>query len=240
MFGKNKTEKLNLERLPIHTAFIIDGNGRWAKKRGLPRSAGHRAGIIAVEKIIKASLKLGLKQISFFCFSTENWNRPKEEIDILFSLLKEYIEKDLNYYEKHNIKFMSSGNIEALPKDLFSSIKNIVEKTKNATGIVVNFCINYGGRSEILRAVNTILQQKKEQVDENEFKKYLFTAELMEPDLIIRTSGEMRISNFFLFQMAYSELYFTKTYWPDFDEKELTKALLDFQGRNRRFGSVKE
>lgn len=239
MFGKNKIE-LNLERLPIHTAFIIDGNGRWAKKRGLPRSAGHRAGIIAVEKIIKAALKLGLKQISFFCFSTENWNRPKEEIDTLFSLLKEYIEKDLNYYEKHNIKFMSSGNIEALPKNLVSSIKNIVEKTKNATGMIVNFCINYGGRSEILRAVNTILQQKKEQVDENEFKKYLFTAELMEPDLIIRTSGEMRISNFFLFQMAYSELYFTKTYWPDFDEKELTKALLDFQGRNRRFGSVKE
>ncbi len=239
MFGKNKIE-LNLERLPIHTAFIIDGNGRWAKKRGLPRSAGHRAGIIAVEKIIKASLKLGLKQISFFCFSTENWNRPKEEIDTLFSLLKEYIEKDLNYYEKHNIKFMSSGNIEALPKNLVSSIKNIVEKTKNATGMIVNFCINYGGRSEILRAVNTILQQKKEQVDENEFKKYLFTAELMEPDLIIRTSGEMRISNFFLFQMAYSELYFTKTYWPDFNEKELTKALLDFQGRNRRFGSVKE
>lgn len=231
---------IDKSKLPFHTAFIIDGNGRWAKKRGFPRTVGHKFGVDAVEKVIKSALKLGLKQLSFFCFSTENWNRPKSEVDEIFNLLRKYIDKDLSFYKENNIKFITSGLIEKLPEDLVSAINKSVENTSNNSGMVVNLCINYGGRDDIVQAINKFLLSGKTNITTNDISNMLYTSTLKDPDLIIRTSGEQRLSNFFLFQSAYAELYFTKTFWPDFDEKELIKAILDFQSRNRRFGEIKE
>ncbi len=237
---KKRTAGVDLNKLPNHIAFIIDGNGRWAKKRGLPRTAGHRQGVFAVKDTIQNCYNYGIKQVSFFCFSTENWNRPQDEIDALFGMLRDFIHDDIVPYKEQGIRFLISGDITKLPQDLQQAIQNAVNETQDCNKMLVNLCINYGGRLDILRAVNSLLKQGKTEVNYLDFEKELYTKNLSELDLVVRTSGEQRISNFMLYQMAYAELYFTKTYWPDFDKKALDEALLDFQSRNRRFGAIKE
>ncbi|MGN1213061.1 MAG: polyprenyl diphosphate synthase [Christensenellales bacterium] len=239
LFSKLKTT-VDKDRLPRCVAFIIDGNGRWATERNMPRMYGHKAGIDAVIETIKNAQEIGLKELIFFCFSTENWNRPKQEVDGLFDLFREYLNNDTNEYSKKNIKFKMCGERKSLPQDIVKKAETLEDKTKDCDDMTVCLCINYGGRNDIVNAVNKCLKDGKKDITEEEFKHYLYTSELSDPDLIIRTSGEQRISNFLLYQMAYSELYFTKTYWPDFDKKELLKALHEFQQRNRRFGAIKE
>lgn len=236
----SKKYKLNLNNLPNCVAFIIDGNGRWAKKRGMPRMLGHQAGIDAVKNTIDNAEKLGLKEIIFYCFSTENWNRPKEEVDGLFNLFRKFADENANSYEKRNFKFCLIGDRSKIPSDIIERIEKIEEKTKKCTKMKIGLCINYGGRNDIVNAVNNLLNEGKNSVTEAEFAKYLYTKDFADPDLIVRTSGEMRISNFLLYQMAYSEFYFTNIFWPDFDKTELHKAIWDFQKRNRRFGAIKE
>ena len=238
LFLKRKP-KLDMQNLPKSVAFIIDGNGRWATERSMPRMFGHKAGIDSVIKTIDNSEAIGLKELTFFCFSTENWNRPKQEVDGLFNLFRDFLNKQANEYMHRNIQFKLCGDRLGIPQDIVKKVEELEEKTKNCTKMKVCLCINYGGRSDIVQAVNKCLKDGKKDITEAEFKKYLYTDGLADPDLIIRTSGEQRISNFLLYQMAYSELYFTKTYWPDFDNKELHNALKDFQQRNRRFGAIK-
>lgn len=239
LFKKNKVE-VNMDNLPNHIAFIIDGNGRWAKQKGMPRKFGHKVGVDKIEETINNCLELGVKELSFYCFSTENWNRPKDEIDAIFNLLEEFLSKGAEDYIKKGIKVYASGDIARFGDSLQNKILNIIEKTKNNDKMKVNICLNYGGRAEIIRAVNNIIKSGVEEVDENSFKNYLYTSELSDPDLIVRTSGEFRISNFMLYQMAYSEFYFPKVLWPDFNKDELLLAIQSFQSRKRRFGSIKE
>lgn len=216
----------------------MDGNGRWAKKRGLPRKFGHKAGCENIKKITQNIYDLGIKVVTYFAFSTENWKRPKEEIDGIFDLIREYVKENIDEFLKKDTKIMFCGDYEKLPTDLVKSFKNAIEKTKNCKKFTINFAVNYGGRDEILRAVN---KAKKIDGDINfkQFEELLDTHDIGDPDFVIRTSGEMRISNFMLYQLAYSEFYFTKTYWPSFSNKDLQKALIDFQKRDRRFGDIK-
>ena len=230
----------DLTNIPNHIAFIVDGNGRWAKKRGLSRNIGHKFGVEAVKNIINACLEFKVKVASFFIFSTENWKRPKEEKEGIFKLLRDYLNSDLNYYIDKGFKLVVSGTKENLPDDIVKKLDETIEKTKNNNALIVNLCLNYGGRFEIINSVNNILKDKLERVDEQTFKSYLYTKDLPDPDLIIRTSGEQRLSNYMLFQCAYSELYFTKTLWPDFNKRHLLKAIKDYSKRNRRFGGLKE
>lgn len=227
-----------LKKVPFHVAIIMDGNGRWATKRGLPRNFGHREGVKAIERTIYACLKYGIKYCTFFAFSTENWKRSKEEIDGIFNLLREYIDKDENIFTKNNVKVTSIGVLDPFPEDLKKSLINIKEKTSNFDRLNVCFALNYGGRDDITRAINKIIEQDVKRVTEKDILNMLDTGSMPEPDLIIRTSGEMRISNFLLYQMAYSELYFPKVLWPDFNEKHFIKALKNYQKRNRRYGGI--
>lgn len=230
---------IDLNNLPKHIAFIVDGNGRWAKLRNKERTVGHKAGIKAVKGIIQAAKNIGVKVCSFFVFSTENWNRSEQEVTALMNMLREFLNVDINKFEKENIKLTTMGDLSRLDKDIQDAIETAKEKTKNNNGIIVNFCINYGGRNDIINAVNKIIKEGKKSITEQEFCSYLYSSNLPDPDLIIRTSGEQRISNFMLWQGAYAELYFTKTYWPDFDKDCLIQAIYDYQTRDRRFGKVK-
>ena len=227
-----------VKNIPTHIGVILDGNGRWAKKRGLPRLKGHERGIQAVKKTIFAAQDLGIKVVSFFAFSTENWKRPKEEVNGIFDIVENFIQENENKFDDENIKLMVMGDISPLNENLRKSIEQAIEKTKNNDGMIVNIAINYGGRDEILRAINLILKEKKDKIDSEEFENYLYTKDLPPLDFVIRTSGEKRISNFMLYQIAYAELYFPKVYWPSFNEKYLKKAIKVYQKRNRRFGSV--
>ena len=238
-FFKRKQKTINLANLPYHTAFIIDGNGRWAKRRGLPRTLGHKQGVVTVKDTIKNCYDLGLKQISFFCFSTENWNRPQDEINALFNMLNDFLVEDLLPYKQKGIKFVVSGDISKLPNNLQNGIFKAVNDTKSCNKMIVNLCINYGGQNEVLQVVNTLIKQQKTTITKQDFETELYKENLKPIDLVVRTSGEERISNFMLWQLAYAELYFTKTFWPDFNKTELEKAIIDFQGRNRRFGAIK-
>ncbi len=229
---------MKILNIPNHIGFIIDGNGRWAKRRLLPRKMGHNAGVKAVKKTINACLDLGVKYLSFFVFSTENFKRSQEEIDNIFDLLKKYIETDLAEFNEKNIKLIVSGDLSKLPFDLQKSLLKSIETTKNNTKMVVNMCLNYGGRQEILYACNKALKMGLDNIDEQTFKSLLYTKDLPELDFVIRTSGEERISNFMLFDLAYAELYFTKTLWPDFGKVALIKALKEFCKRERRFGKA--
>ena len=242
MFKKkkeNKNNKIDFDRLPRHIAFIMDGNGRWAKAKGKLRTYGHKIGADSLRIVIKHAQELGIKVVSFYAFSTENWNRPKDEVDEIFRIACDLIKSKKESMIKANIRLITSGDISKLPKELIGEIEDCIEKTKNNDGIVVNIAINYGSRSEILRAVNEIIKAGIKEVDEATFRKYLYTTNLPDPDLVVRTSGEQRLSNFLMFQNAYAELYFPKTYWPDFREKELEKAIIEFQNRDRRFGKIK-
>ena len=228
-----------LQKIPYHIAIIMDGNGRWATKRGLPRNYGHKEGINAIERIVLACLNFDIKYCSFFAFSTENWKRSSDEINGIFDLIREYLLKEDNIFLKNQIKVESIGILEPFPKDLVEALVDLKEKTKNFNKLTVVFALNYGGRDDIVRAVNKFLNENKKDITEKEFLLALDTKDIPEPDIVLRTSGEMRISNFMLYQMAYSELFFPKIYWPDFNEKHLYKILKKYQKRNRRFGGIK-
>ncbi len=228
-----------LQKIPSHIAIIMDGNGRWATKRGLPRNYGHKEGINAIERIVLACLNFDIKYCSFFAFSTENWKRSSDEINGIFDLIREYLLKEDNIFLKNQIKVESIGVLDPFPKDLVDAFMDLKERTKNFNKLTVVFALNYGGRDDIVRAVNKFLNENKKDITEKEFLLALDTKDIPEPDIVLRTSGEMRISNFMLYQMAYSELFFPKIYWPDFNEKHLYKILKKYQKRNRRFGGIK-
>lgn len=233
-------KKIDMQNLPVHIGIIMDGNGRWAKKRLLPRLAGHKAGVDALKRVTEAAQKLGIKVISYFAFSTENWKRSKQEVDGIFDLVLKNLKENYDRFVNGKTKIMTMGDISKLPKELYELLLDITEKTKNNTEFIVNIALNYGSRSELARAFTNLAKKGKTIVTEEDIKSELYTHDLPDPDLIIRTSGEMRLSNFMLFQSAYSELYFPKIHWPDFDEKQLKKAIIEYQSRERRFGDVKQ
>ena len=230
---------METSKIPSHIGIIMDGNGRWATLRGEKRSYGHRAGTANVEKITEHAFKLGIKTLSLYAFSSENWARPKEEVDELMRLLEMYFKKFLKKVEKEKLRINVMGDTSVLSAKLQKIINKAVETTRANDAGVINIGLNYGGRQEIVYAVNKLLKENKEITVEN-ISENLYSAEFGEPDLIIRTGGEIRLSNFMLYQGAYSELYFTDVLWPDFDEKELDKAVDAFSKRHRRFGKVEE
>lgn len=235
-------EKLkNDKRMPKHIAFIIDGNGRWAKRKGLPRSVGHEFGSQNVEKTIEYIKNLGIKNVTFYCFSAENWNRPRQEVDFLMNKFDNMLDEYDKKYSNENVKFLISGdmNDKRLPESVKLKACHLMEKTKNNKSFIINMCINYGGRQEILKAVNEIVKSGEKNIDEKTFEKHLYTAELLPVDFIVRTSGEIRTSNFLPWQSTYSEWYFIKKHWPAFSKKDLIKALKIYMKRNRRFGAIK-
>lgn len=239
MGAKIKINKLlNLERLPNHIAIILDGNGRWATKRGLPRNAGHKAGCENLKKVVQHIYDLGIKSTTLFLFSTENWKRPQEEIDGIFKLVDKYLTDEVENLVKNGAKVTILGDYRKLPENLVKTLDEILVKTADCKTARLNLAINYGGRDEILRAVNKAIKDNKEIISEQDFEKLLYSSDLPPLDFVIRTSGELRLSNFMLWQMAYSELYFTKTLWPDFSPQELQLALINYQRRKRRFGKV--
>ena len=237
-------EELDKDNIPRHVAIIMDGNGRWARKRLMNRINGHRRGMEAVKNVVMASRELGVKYLTLYAFSTENWRRPKEEVRALMSLLGKYLRSELTLMIENDIKLISIGNIDNIPKDEKQVLLNAIEKTKENKGMVLNLALSYGGRSEILNATRELADKVKKgelessEIDAELFSSHLLTSEMPDPDLLIRTSGEMRISNFLLWQVAYAELYFTNTLWPDFNKEELFKAIKEYQSRERRFGKT--
>ncbi len=220
-----------------HVAFIMDGNRRWAKERHLPILAGHTKGYQVIEPLIAYAIKQKIAYLTFWAFSTENWNRDKKEVAVLLQIFRKLFHGSLiKRLHKNNVKINVLGDINAFPQDIAEKIKQLIELTKNNTAITINIGLNYGGREEILQAVNSVVESKQKNVDEETFSSFLYTASQPDPDLIIRTGGEQRLSGFLLWQSEYSELYFPKVYWPDFTEKEFEKALEDFDTRKRRFG----
>ena len=239
-------KQLDHKKLPGHIAIIMDGNGRWAKKRFLPRIAGHRAGAKTVDRIVTRCRKLGIKALTLYSFSDENWNRPKSEIDTLMSLLHEYLQKELDTMLREDIRFNTIGHIEDLPLFAQEMVKDAEEKTRDKKGMVLTLALSYGSRREIIDAVKKIAEKvekriiKVDSINSDLFSRELYTNGLPEPDLLIRTSGELRVSNYLLYQIAYTELFFTKVLWPDFNETHLLKALIEFQNRVRRYGLTTE
>ena len=229
---------------PRHVAIIMDGNGRWAQKRGLPRSAGHRAGVAAVKRVVMAADDAKIDVLTLFAFSVENWGRPKREISAIMRLLYETTKKELREIAENNVRIITTGDIDGLPSTKREAVLDAIDRTRDNTGLILNLALNYGGRTEILQAVKQIAckvqkgQLKPEEIDENVFKLHLQTNGLPDPDLLIRTSGEYRLSNFLLWQTSYTELYITDTLWPDFTRDDFHRAVLDFQARERRFGRV--
>jgi len=228
--------------LPRHVAIIMDGNGRWAKQRGLPRLAGHRAGTENIRRVIEGFAEQGVKYLTLYAFSTENWTRPRAEVRGLLRILEEVIGRETRNLHEKGVRLRHLGRLDGLSVKLKRAVHDAVEMTKDNTRITVNIAFNYGGRVEILDAIRRMLQDgvKAEQVDDALFSKYLYTADLPDPDLIIRTAGEMRLSNFLIWQAAYSEYYSTPVFWPDFDKAEIEKALLAYGQRERRFGGLQE
>jgi undecaprenyl diphosphate synthase len=240
MAPEQNAEKLN--KIPTHIAIIMDGNGRWAAARGLPRLAGHRAGTENLRPVIRACAEFGIQYLTIYAFSTENWGRPQEEVEGLMQLIEDVIDRELNELHKEGVRLRHIGRLEHLNPSLRDKVLHAVELTKSNTRLNLNIAFNYGGRDEIVCAICAMLRDgvKPEDVTEPLISQYLFTAGTPDPDLIVRTSGEMRISNFLIWQSAYSEYYVTNAYWPDFDKEELRKALLDFSQRERRFGRLGE
>ena len=232
-------DKIDFSLLPKHVAIIMDGNGRWAKKRFLPRSIGHTNGVKTVKRIVELSRKLNIKVLTLYAFSTENWARPRDEISGLMSLLKKYLIDELENMLENNISFRIIGDISKFPTDIQKEMINVIDKTKNNDGMILNLALNYGARQEILRAFKMLMEKNIKNPSLQDISNSLYTAGLPDPDLLIRTSGEKRISNFLLWQLAYTEIYVTNVLWPDFSEEEFYKAIIDFQARDRRFGGVK-
>lgn len=232
----------NPERVPQHVAIVMDGNGRWAKQRGLERNAGHRHGVEALENIVIGCRKLGVRYLTVYAFSTENWSRPKAEISTLMSLLSEFADKKLTRLKENQVRVQVVGDFAGLPMLQRLALKHLLDATANEQELVLNLALNYGGRADILQAVKKaalqLSPQQMQNLSEDDFAGFLQTAGQPEPDLLIRTSGELRLSNFLLWQLAYAEFYFTDTLWPDFDEAELFRAICDYQGRSRRFGAL--
>lgn len=241
---KNLPPDLYPDRLPRHVAVIMDGNGRWAERRGLPRLIGHRRGVETLKALLRCCDRWGIQALTAYAFSTENWARPVAEVDFLMSLFERVLHQEMEELMREDVKIQFVGDLATLPISLQTAIEHSRINTQYNQGILLTVATNYGGRQEIVQACRTIAQQvqqgdlKPEDIDETLFKEYLYTQEIGDPDLLIRTSGEMRISNFLLWQLAYSEIYVTNTLWPDFDQSELHQALCAYQKRHRRFGKV--
>ncbi|MGB7062155.1 MAG: isoprenyl transferase [Candidatus Zixiibacteriota bacterium] len=241
---KLKEKILNKGNLPGHIAIIMDGNGRWAKRRGLPRTAGHRAGVKAVKRIVRAAGDMGISVLTLFTFSQENWKRPKNEVSAIMKLLYETTKREINELDKNNVKLITTGKTDEFSPRRRQILQEAMERTKDNTGLILNLALNYGGRTEILDAVKKIAGDVKrgkldpEQLTEESFSDYLYTNTLPDPDLLIRTSGEMRISNFLLWQTSYTELYVTDILWPNFSVGDFYEAIRDYQSRERRFGRL--
>ena len=237
----NLLEKLDLERLPRHIAVIMDGNGRWAQKRHLPRVAGHRVGTESARTTIETCARLHVEALTLYAFSVENWRRPKAEIEFLMRLLREYLRKEMPLIQRNNIRMRFLGRPDELPEGVRKDSREAMEATAGNNGMVLSIALNYGGRAEIVDAMNAILSERngnKSAITEDELARHLYTASLPDPDLLIRTSGEMRVSNFLLWQIAYAEIFVTETLWPDFNRARLLDALLEFQKRERRYGGI--
>jgi undecaprenyl diphosphate synthase len=241
---REETQALDPDNIPAHVAVIMDGNGRWAKKRGLPRVAGHHSGMKNVKKIVMAASDIGVKVLTMYAFSTENWGRPKEEVDFLMKLPQEFFPLEIGELHANNVQVRMSGLREGLPAHTLAAIDGAIEKTKGNTGLILNFALNYGGRKEIVGGIRELLKDveqgklSSQDVTEDVFSRYMLTSDLPDPDLLIRTSGELRISNFMLWQLAYTELWFTDDYWPEFTESHFHRAIAEYQRRARRYGGV--
>ena len=241
---KISREEISYGIIPNHIAIIMDGNGRWAKDRRLPRFAGHNEGINSVREIVRICGEIGVEYLTLYTFSNENWSRPNKEVSAIMNLLMKTISKEISNLHRNNVRFNAIGSLDALPKNSLQGIKRGIEKTKENTGLNLTLALSYGGRQELLRAIKSIIQKvtseliKLDDINEDEIMNELYTKNMPDPDLLIRTGGEKRISNFLLWQIAYTELYMTDTFWPDFREDSLLKSILDFQNRQRRFGKT--
>jgi len=237
-------EAIDPARLPVHIAIIMDGNGRWANKRSMPRAAGHKAGVDSVRTTVEACARMGIQALTLYAFSIENWKRPRTEVETLWRLLRFYLRHELNELMRNNVRFQAVGRIEELPQAIRRDLQETTDATARNTGLRLNLAINYGGRAELVDAVRQMVEKARRgeavEVTEATIAAHLYTASLPDPDLMIRSSGEMRISNFLLWQIAYAELYVTETLWPDFRRPDLLTAILDFQRRERRFGGLIE
>ena len=239
-------EMLDLNKIPLHIAIIMDGNGRWAKNKGLPRTWGHRKGMEALERTVKASMDLGVKYLTLYAFSTENWKRPEEEVGVLMNLLIEFVDKKINELNEKGVKVVHIGSKEHVAPKVEKKIRYAESLTQNNEKMILNLAFNYGSRQEIARAMQKIAlkvaagELKPEEIDERLIEQNLYTANMPDPDLLIRTGGEMRISNYLLWQIAYSEFWVTKKFWPDFAKEDLWQAVYDYQKRSRRFGGLDE
>ncbi len=236
--------QLDMERIPAHIAIIMDGNGRWAKQRRLPRTMGHRAGMKNIKMMVEESSNLGVKYLTLYAFSTENWKRSKEEVGALMGLVVEFINKEFDELHRNNVKLNSIGDISKLPEKSKAAVEDAMYKTRNNTGLTLNIALNYGGRDEIVKGVKEIAKEVLEgklqldEIDDNIISDHLYTSGMPDPDIIIRPSGELRLSNYLLWQSAYSEFWFSNINWPDFTKEDLRRAISDFQKRDRRFGGV--
>ena len=232
--------EVNFDRLPAHIAVIMDGNGRWAAQRHLPRVEGHRAGIDSVRAVVEGSAQLGVQVLTLYAFSVENWKRPAAEVSTLMLLLKRYLRSELNTLLRNNIRFKVVGRVEELARDIQHELRDAEAKTATNTGMLFNIALNYGGRAEIVEAARRMVSDgvAADAIDESRFASYLYTAGQPDPDLLIRTSGEMRVSNFLLWQIAYAEIWVTDVLWPDFRRKHLLQAVADYQKRERRYGGI--
>jgi undecaprenyl diphosphate synthase len=240
-------QSIDPDRLPAHIAIIMDGNGRWARQRRLPRAAGHRAGMEPVRTSVQTCSQLGVQALTVYAFSTENWKRPRLEVDMLWRLLQMYLRREVPDLMRNDVVFSCMGRLEALPAPVRAEIDSAIERTAHNRGLRLNVAVNYSGRAELVDALNTILSEARREgrlhdleISEQSIASHLYTAGLPDPDLLIRTSGEMRVSNFLLWQIAYSELYVTDTLWPDFSRTDLLRAILAFQKRDRRFGGIEQ
>ena len=235
---------VDARRLPAHIAVIMDGNGRWAKKRNLPRVAGHRAGVEPVRNAVETCARMGIEALTLYAFSVENWKRPRAEVETLWRLLRYYLSNELPDLMRNNIRFQTIGRVEALPHQIQRELQETIRATSRNNGMFLSLAVNYGGRAEIVDAIAAMVDKARRgehvEVTEESVSAHLYTAGLPEPDLLIRTSGEMRLSNFLLWQIAYAELYVTETLWPDFRRTDLLRAVLDYQKRDRRFGGLSD
>ena len=239
-------DQIQLDKLPLHVAIIMDGNGRWAKQQGLLRVIGHESGTKSVRDVVEASAEIGIKNLTLYAFSTENWKRPKLEVQTLMKLLVKSLKKEIKTLQKNNIKLSAIGNLNDLPKKAHKELLEVIEKTKDNKHMTLTLALSYGSREEIVNVIKELTHKVKnniisvESIDESIINKHLYTHDLPDVDLLIRTSGEQRISNFLLWQIAYAELYFTDILWPDFKKKDLYEALINYQNRERRFGKTSE
>ena len=243
--------RIDFERLPAHIAIIMDGNGRWAQSRNLPRAEGHRAGIASVREVVETCARMDIEVLTLYAFSQENWKRPKREIDTLMKLLKRYLGLELSTLQKNNIRFQVIGRTAELPDDVVSALELGMERTHDNSGLLFNIALNYGGRAEIVDACRSLIREALARtrsnalssegqltVDEKALSDHMYTAGMPDPDLLIRTSGELRVSNFLLWQIAYAEIWVTETLWPDFRKRQLFEAIIDYQKRDRRYGGI--